>query len=110
MKTQQITLTTSIAAAAALTRLRLVGLTGNVCAAGAVALGVCEADTDSSQQAPVNVTGILLVEAGGAVAAGAEVESDASGRAITKSAGVGVGHALDAAAQAGDVIRIVRGI
>jgi hypothetical protein len=85
-------------------------LTGAVCAAGAKALGIAETATDIGEQAPVNTHGILLVEAGAAIAAGAEVESDANGKAITKAAGISNGFALDAAAAAGDVIRIIRGI
>ena len=69
-----------------------------------------ETAADIGEQAPVNTHGILLVEAGAAIAAGAEVESDANGKAITKAAGISNGFALDAAAAAGDVIRIVRGI
>ena len=46
MKTQQICLTTSVTAAAALSRLRFVGLTGAVCAAGAKALGIAETAAD----------------------------------------------------------------
>ncbi len=80
------------------------------CAAGAKALGVAEYDADADTPAPANVLGVILVEAGAALAAGAEVQSDADGRAITKAAGVGNGFALDAAVAAGDVIRIVRGI
>ncbi|WP_197329534.1 DUF2190 family protein [Ralstonia syzygii] len=110
MKTQQPILTTSITATAALARLRFVGLTGGVCAAADKALGTAEATADIGEQAPVNVSGILLVEAAAVIAAGVEVESDADGRAITKAAGVSNGFALDAAAAAGDVIRIVRGI
>ena len=110
MKTQQPTLTTSVITALGVTRRRFVGFDGNACAVGVKALGVCEADTDPDGVAPVNVQGVILVEAGAAIAAGAEVQSDATGRAITKAAGVGNGHAWDAAAAAGDVIRIVRGI
>ncbi|MBN3006382.1 DUF2190 family protein [Chromobacterium alkanivorans] len=110
MKTQQIGLTTSVTATGALTRLRFVGLLGAVCAAGAKALGTAEANTDIGEQAPVNTHGILQVEAGAVIAAGAEVESDANGKAITKAAGIGNGFALDAASASGDIIRIVRGI
>lgn len=110
MKTQQVILTTTVLAAAALSRFRFAGFDGNVCAAGSKALGVVEAGADAGEQAPVNTHGILLVEAGAAIAAGAEVESNAAGQAITKAAGVSNGFALDAAAAAGDVIRIVRGI
>ena len=51
---------------------------------------------------------LILVESGAAVAVGAEVESDASGRAITKSAGVGAGVARDEATGAGQYIRVLR--
>lgn len=110
MKTQQPILTTSVVAIAELTRRRFVGFDGNVCAAGVKALGVVEADTEAGGVAPANVLGVLLVEAGAVIAAGAEVQSDANGLAITKAAGVANGTAWDAAAAAGDVIRIVRGI
>ncbi|MCW5223516.1 DUF2190 domain-containing protein [Verminephrobacter aporrectodeae subsp. tuberculatae] len=110
MKPQQVILTTSVIAAADLTRRHFVGFDGNVCAAGARALGVVEADTENAGVAPANVLGSILVQAGAAIAAGAQVESDANGRAITQSEGVANGVAWDAAAAAGDVIRIVRGI
>ncbi|QOK96809.1 DUF2190 family protein [Ralstonia pseudosolanacearum] len=110
MKTQQICLTVSVLAATALTRLRFVGLAGGVCAGGAKALGTAETNADAGEQAPVNTHGVLLVEAGAVIAAGTEVESDANGCAIAKNAGISNGFALDAAAAAGDVIRIVRGI
>ncbi len=110
MKTQQPILTTSIAAAADLTKARFVGFNGNVCAAGAKALGIAETDTGSGRQAPVNVLGILHIESGGAIAVGADVESNASGQAITKTAGVSNGTALDAASAQGEIIRIARGV
>ena len=110
MKTQQILLTTTILALADLSRFRLVGFDGGVCAAGAKALGPCEVTTSAGEQAPVNMTGALLVEAGGPITVGAEVESDATGRAIAKTTGVSNGWALDAAAAAGDVIRVARSL
>ncbi len=110
MKAQQVILVASVLAAANLTRQRFVGFDGNVCAAGAKALGVVEADTDANNMAPANLLGVILVEAGAAIAAGADVQSDATGRAITKAAGAANGIAWDAATGAGDLIRIVRGI
>ncbi|MDH4869817.1 DUF2190 family protein [Pseudomonas sp. BN515] len=110
MKGQNVVLVASILALGALTRQRFIGLDGNTCAAGAKAFGVAEYDSDAGNMAPGNVLGVILVEAGNAIAAGAEVQSDASGKAITKAAGVGNGYALDAATADGDVIRIVRGI
>lgn len=110
MKSQQVVLTTSVLAMADLSARRFVGFDGNLCAAGAKALGVVEVDTDADNLAPANVLGVILVEAGAAIAAGAEVQADGQGRAITKAAGMGNGVACDAAAAAGDIVRIVRGI
>lgn len=110
MKTQQVLLVTSILAAVALSARRFVGFDGNTCAAGAKPLGVTELDTDAGNMAPANVMGIMLVEAGAAIGAGVEVQSDATGRAIPKAAGAVSGTTLDAAAAAGEVIRIARGI
>jgi len=77
-------------------------------AAGAWIAGVVEADTDPGQQAPVNVSGLMLGTAGAAITAGAEVEATAAGKFITKDSGIAVGRAWDAAAADGDVIRILR--
>ena len=108
MKTEKILLAVTIAAAAALTRFRFVDFTGNVASAGERALGVPSTDFDAGEQASVATHGEILVEAGAAIAAGAEVESDASGRAVTKTTGVAFGVARDAAAAAGDIIRVLR--
>jgi hypothetical protein len=110
MKTQSVILTTSIMAVTDLAARRLVGFDGNVCASGAKALGVIDAETAADSMAPANVLGVILVEAGAALTAGSEIQSDATGRAIVKSTGAGNGFAWDAATAAGDMIRIVRGI
>lgn len=107
MRTENIVLTLSILAAVALTRLRFVDVSGNVPTAGERVLGVANADYSAGEQAGVAVRGALLVQAGGAIAQGAEVESNASGQAVTKTTGVAAGVALDAAGAAGDVIRIL---
>lgn len=110
MKSQNVILTASVLAIADLSARRFVGFNGGVCAEGAKALGVTETDTEADNMAPANVLGVILVEAGAAVAAGAEVQADSQGRAITKAAGVANGIAWDAATAAGELIRIVRGI
>ncbi|KWZ43749.1 hypothetical protein WS72_13375 [Burkholderia savannae] len=110
MKTHQPILTTSVTAAAGLNRFQFVGFDGGVCAAGVKALGVAEASADIGEQASVNLLGAILVMAGAPIELHAEVESDAAGQAIPKAAGTSNGYALDAAAAAGDVIRILRGI
>jgi len=76
----------SVLAASNLNRQVFIGFDGNVCAANAKALGVTELDTASGEMAGVIFNGIALVKAGAAVAAGAAVVSDASGRAVTASA------------------------
>lgn len=75
----------SILAAADLEANRFIGFDGNLCGANAKALGVSETSTKQGQYCPVIVTGIALVESGGAVSAGAAVASDAAGRAVAAS-------------------------
>lgn len=110
MKTKQTVLTTSLPALVDLPRHRFAGLDGGLCAAGAKSLGTVAVDTEAGNVAPVDVLGICLVTSAGVITAGAEVESDATGRAVVLSTGKSNGTALDAASAAGDVIRIVRGI
>lgn len=101
----------SVLAQVALTKQRFVGFDGKVCASNAIALGICDSDTDQGQYAPVAVSGILLIEAASAILQGSKVASDASGKAVTGySLDVCNGYALDAATASGDIIRIVRGI
>jgi len=108
MKTEKILMAVTIAAAAALARFRFVDFTGNPAGAGERALGVANTDYAQGEQAGVATHGEILVEAGAAVAVGAEVESDGSGRAITKTTGVAFGVARDEALAAGDIIRVLR--
>ena len=109
--TQQVVLVTSVIAAAALVQQRFVGADNAPCQAGAAALGVAEVDAAVGDVVPVNVLGIVVVEAGDAVARGGNVQSDASGCAITLAeGGMSCGIALDEALAAGDAIRILRGV
>lgn len=108
MQTEKISLVVTVLAAAALVRYRMVGFTGAPTAAGARVLGVPQAEFDAGELAGVATHGEILVEAGAAVAVGDEVQSDAQGRAITRAAGIGWGVARDAAAAAGDFIRVLR--
>lgn len=107
MKTEKILLTTGILAAAALPALRLVTYAGGVPAAGALCLGVANTSYDAGEQAAINTHGELLCEAGGTVAVGAKLQSDASGRVITWASGEVVGYARDAGV-VGEFIRIMR--
>ena len=108
MQTQKINLVVTVLAAAALVRYRLVDFAGAPAVAGVRVLGVPQAEFDAGEQAGVATHGEILVEGGAAVVVGDEVQSDAQGRAITKAAGIGWGIARDAAAAAGDYIRVLR--
>lgn len=106
MKTSIILAAMSVTATAALTKDRFATSAGAVPAAGVYCPGVANASYDIGEQAGLSTHGIVVVEAGAAVVADVEVQCDASGRAITKAAGVTLGRALDAAAAAGDFIRV----
>lgn len=74
--------------------------------AGDNALGVAAYD-GTDEPTTVDTLGLVSVEAGAAVSAGDLIESDASGRGITRTAGAIVARAIDAATAAGDLIRCV---
>lgn len=107
MQTEKITLTTTIAATTRLTQKRLVNFSGAQAADGDAVLGVANANYLAGEQAAVDVHGIILVQAGGAVAVGAQVQAGADGYAVTQGSGPAFGRACDAATQAGDFIRVL---
>jgi hypothetical protein len=78
-------------AAAALTKARFVSLANGVPAAGAKCLGVGRYTVAQGECQMIDQVGETYVEAGAAIAAGAEIQTDASGRAITLAAGVKLG-------------------
>lgn len=107
-KTYQPVLITGITAAANLTTKYLfIGFDGNLASAGAAALGVLQAETDSGDEAPVGVQGIFLVVAGEAIDVGEGVEVGTNGKAAALDSGVQVARALDEATQDGDIIRVI---
>ncbi len=112
--TQQVILTTTVTAGAALTQQRFVGADNAPCQAGAAVLGVAEVDAGAGDVTPVSVLGIM---AGAAITRGQAVQSDASACAVPQTAatadtaaGISAGIALDDATAAGEVIRILRGV
>lgn len=107
MYTQKSLLMVSLLATATLQPLRLANFAGALCGAGVRALGVPEHAAVAGDLVAVATHGELVVEAGDAVAVGAQVQSDATGRVITLDAGVPFGVARDAAAAAGDYIRVL---
>lgn len=106
MKTEIILGTSSIKAAVDLVKHRFIGFDGNYCAADAKARGVSAADTKAGQMCPINIAGEVLVETAGAISLGAKVSSDSNGRAVTAGTGEVNGYAIDAAAGAGEFIRV----
>lgn len=100
----------SIKASSDLQKQRFIGFDGNYCTNGAKALGISDVEVEKDQFAPVAIFGILLVEAAGIIEQGKEITSDNDGRAISLTAGsFSNGFSLDSA-EAGEIIRIVRGI
>lgn len=69
--------------------------------------GVTETSAEVGDAVSAIVSYSAPVEAGGAVAAGAFVKPDATGRAVTGTAADHCGRALSAAAAEGDVIEVV---
>lgn len=97
----------TIIATAAITAGRGVTIAGAVPAAAATALGLAQTGGAIGEAIPVNVLGTAVGEAGAAIALGAALEFDATGRVITKAAGITIGRALTAAAAAGDQVEVL---
>jgi hypothetical protein len=64
-------------------------------AAGVKAFGVAARDLASGEFGPIIREAATFVTAGGAIAAGAEVEVGSGGKAVTKASGVTAGTALE---------------
>lgn len=101
--------TLSVKAAAAIAAQTFVSPTGGVPAAGGNALGVAKTDAAAGDMVAVDTLGTAVVIAGAAIAAGAAVEVDGSGRAITQNAGKTVGRlkASQSAGASGDLVEVI---
>ncbi|MBS3936002.1 MAG: DUF2190 family protein [Sulfuritalea sp.] len=87
---------------------RLVTPAGVQAGADAVAIGAARSAGVSGERIPVDVKGTAVVETGAAIAAGATLKADASGRVIAwATAGAKVGFALEAATAAGQFIEVL---
>lgn len=103
-------LTLTVTAAAALTASRFVTVGGAVPAAGAACIGVTRTGGATGDLVPVDVLGVTEVETGAAIAAGAAIEVDNQGRAVTLSTGIKVGRMAPgqaAAGAAGAIVEVV---
>ena len=94
--------TVSLTATGAIAANRFVTPAGAQAGADANALGVSRTAAAIGEVIPVDSNGYCIVEAGAAIAAGATIKSDASGRAITwVTSGARLGIAMAAASGAG---------
>jgi hypothetical protein len=102
-------LTLGAPAAAPITANRFVTYAGAVPAAGAGGCGVARSNADTGERVPIDVLGTVTVETGGAISAGALVETDNQGRAITRNTGVTLGRLThgQSATGAGQFVEIV---
>lgn len=97
----------TINASGAIVSHRFVGTNSAQAGAAANTLGVAGYDGADGDATTIDTLGVVSVEAGAAVAIGDLIETDASGRGITRTAGPIVARSLDAAAAAGDFVRCV---
>ena len=104
--TSKPVLVTSMRATADVLEQTFIGVDGAPGVAGALTLGVVEKSTKSGEMAPLGVVGIFVVEANGVLAIGDEIEVGANAKALKKSAGIAVGRAYSATAQAGELVAI----
>lgn len=72
--------------------------------AGVKPFGVASADIASGATGSILRGGLVFVTAGGAITAGAQVEIDSAGKAITFASGVPVGTALETGVSSADVL------
>ncbi len=100
--------TLTATAAGTIASARFVTPAGAQAGADANTLGVSQMAAVAGDKIAVDVIGTATVEAGAAIAAGATLKSDASGRAITwASSGAKVALALEAASGAGAFIEVL---
>ena len=98
-------LTLTLTLSGTVTARRFITPAGAQTGADGNSIGVARLGGGSGDKVPVDVLGTAVVEAGAAIAVGATLKADASGRAITwVTAGGRLGIALEAAAAAGDFI------
>lgn len=101
-------LTLTVALTGTVAANRFVTAAGAQAGADANTLGVARTAGVSGDKIPVDVIGTAVVEAGAAISAGATLETDASGRAVTwATSGPKVGLALEAATAAGQFIEVL---
>lgn len=101
-------LTKSFTAAAALAQYQPVTAAGAAAVAAGNAIGSANIPAVSGDLYPAVVMGTCLMVAGAAISAGALLEVHTTvTQVVTKSAGVAIGRALNAASTAGDIVEVL---
>lgn len=100
-------LTLPVLLAAAVAAQRFVTAAGAQAVAGSNAFGVSRTAGAIGERVPTDVIGTTVVQSGAAVAAGATIQSDANGKAITWASGARLAIALDAATAADQPIEVM---
>lgn len=102
------TLATTVVAAGAVAERRFVTFGDAQAGLDAIVKGISEMAGSAGDALPVTLIGVVDMVAGGAIAAGGEVVSDANGQPIARGANVNVaGRALNAAGGAGVRVQIL---
>lgn len=109
MKNAISLLALTMTASGAVTGHRFVTPAGALCGAGVNAQGVSDTDAAIGDKFATHVFGTAIIETGAAIAAGALIETDATGRAITKAVGVTVARLApgESAAGAGEFVEVI---
>lgn len=100
-------LTVTAEATAEIWSKQLVGFDGAPAGDGEEVLGVAQTDAAVGQPFSVDVIGVIELIAGAAIPAGSEVQSNANGAPIVKAAGARIGVAVTAAANPGDIVKVL---
>lgn len=99
----------SLPAGADIPRRRFVGVNssgeGVIATAAGSAIGVSMNQAADGEVLEI-ADGIVMVEAGGAITAGAGIEVGTDGKAVTNTSGIGIGIALTGAAGAGNIVAV----
>jgi hypothetical protein len=109
MLTEQPVLITSIKCTevGGITKNRFISFNGAFGSEGQKSLGVVNADTNADEMTPVTVKGIAIVQSGGPISIGRALQAFDDGTAVQQDSGPLEGYAMDAAASAYQLIRIL---
>ncbi|MGR3760896.1 DUF2190 family protein [Roseobacteraceae bacterium NS-SX3] len=86
---------------------RFVTAAGAQAGDGEAAIGVSRNGEAAGRSVTIDAVTVVDMVAGAAIARGAEVQSDADGKPVAKAAGALTGTALTAAANPGDIVKIL---